>query len=64
MDIGENMPIETRRGKLDSTNTKPEQGTSNMATPELSTSRPDETDPDLDSVPDRKLLLQILSNQK
>ena len=35
-----------------------------MATPELSTSRPGETDPDLDSVPDRKLLLQILSNQK
>ena len=58
------MPIETRRGKLESTNTIPEPTKTNMATPDTSTNRPDETDTDLEGGPDRKLLLKILSNQK
>ena len=64
MGIYEIMPIETRRGKLDST-TQPDPINTNMAAGGMSTNRePDNVEPDLDSVPDRKLLLQILSNQK
>ena len=59
------MPIATRRGKIDSSSSKPEPAETNMASPDITTNpQPDDADPDVDSVTDRKLLLQILSNQK
>ena len=59
------MSIETRRGKIDSSSSKPEPAETNMASPDITTNpQSDDADPDLDSVTDRKLLLQILSNQK
>ena len=65
VDIYERMPVETRRGKLDSSTTVPEPTKTNMAAANVSTNRePDDVEPDIDSVPNRKLLLQILGNQK
>ena len=44
------MPIETRRGKLDSTTAKPDTTKTTMVTPEVSTNRkPDEADPDIEA---------------
>ena len=59
------MQIETWRGKLEPIVTLPEPTETSMAAADPSTNRaPDEVNPELDSVPDRKLLLQILGNQK
>ena len=65
VDIHGRMPIKTRQGKIAPTTTKPDTTKTNMATPDVSTNcKPEEVDPDIDSMPDKELLLQILNNQK